>query len=107
MPCFAGSVILSWTPNTETDLAGYRAFVREHGQNYDYSLPAWEGTETACKIINIHDDKNYRFIVRAFDIEGLESGDSNEVSFIFGIIPDGLPPAHPKTVIITVTVEFP
>ena len=104
---YAISVTLAWTPNSETDLAGYKAFVREKGQGYDYSKPAWEGAENTCKIENLDDTKTYYFVVRAFDKEGLESGNSNEVSLVKGTIPDGVPPADPKTVSITVTVKLP
>lgn len=104
---FAGSVTLEWTPNSEPDLAGYRAFSREANQGYDYSSPSWEGTETTCKIDGILNDKNYHFVIRALDTEGYESGNSNEVSYICGTIPDGRPPGSPKTVKITVTVDIP
>lgn len=103
----AGSATLQWQPNTEKDLAGYRIFVREKGQGYDYAKPAWEGTETTCKIDNLDDTKVYYFVARAFDTEGYESENSNEVSLVFGTIPDGLPPTNPKTVTITVTVNLP
>jgi len=43
----------------------------------------------------------------AFDTEGYESGNSNEVSLVKGMVPDGLPPKDPKTVTITVTVKLP
>jgi len=103
----AGSAILQWQPNTEPDLAGYRAFVREKGQGYSYDQPAWEGKETTCKIDNLDNSKTYYFVVRAFDTEGYESGNSNEVSLVQGTIPDGVPPLDPKTVTITVTVQLP
>jgi len=104
---YAISATLSWTPNSEPDLAGYRAFVREKGQGYDYANPAFQGTETTCKIDNLDETKTYYFILRAFDTEGYESGNSNEVSLVCGTVPDGAPPKDPKTVTITVTVELP
>jgi len=104
---FAGSVTLEWSPNSEPDLAGYRAFVRESLQGYDYKNPAWEGIETTCIIENIANDKSYSFVVRAFDTEGYESGNSNEVDYISGTIPDGKPPGKPHILIITITVETP
>jgi len=102
----ADTVTLEWSPNSETDLAGYRAFVREAHQGYDYSSPVWEGTETTCVIPNLLDDKDYRFVVRAYDTEGYESGNSNEVASFTGTIPDGLPPGSPQTVTITITVDI-
>jgi len=65
---YAISATLSWTPNSEPDLTGYRAFVREKGQGYDYQKAAWEGAETTCKIENLDDTKTYYFIVRALGI---------------------------------------
>ena len=103
----AGSATLQWQPNTEKDLAGYRAFVREKAQGYDYSKPAWEGTATTCKIDNLDGSKVYYFVVRAFDTEGYESGNSNEVSLAYGTVPDGIPPENPKSVTVTVTVAVP
>ena len=103
----AGTVTLEWSPNNEPDLAGYRTYVREAGQGYDYALPAWEGTETTCTINNILDTKNYHFVVRAYDTEGYESGNSDEVAYFKGTIPDGLPPGNVKTVKITITVTVP
>ncbi|MBW1711223.1 MAG: fibronectin type III domain-containing protein [Deltaproteobacteria bacterium] len=104
---YAGSATLLWQPNSEPDLAGYKAFVREKDQGYNYANPAWQGTETTCKIENLDDTKTYYFVVRAFDTEGYESGNSNEVSLVKGMVPDGLPPKDPKTVTITVTVKLP
>ena len=103
----AGTVTLEWSPNSETDLAGYRVFMRESGQGYDYALPDWEGTETTCLLDNILDTKNYHFVVRAYDTEGFESLNSLEVDYFMGTIPDGLPPGKVQTVkiIITVTVQ--
>jgi len=78
----ATQVTLEWSPNSEPDLAGYRVFLREDGQSYDYTNPSWEGTEATATIYNIDDTKRYYFIARAFDSEGFESGDSNEVSMV-------------------------
>jgi len=103
---YATSVTLSWIPNSEPDLTGYKAFVREKDQGYDYNNPAWEGVETTCKIENLDDTKIYYFVLRAFDTEGYESGNSNEVSLVKGTVPDGVPPTDPKTVTITVTVKL-
>lgn len=103
----ATDITLQWQANTEPDLAGYRAFMREQGQGYDYKKPAWEGTETSCPIKNLDDTKTYFFVVRAFDTEGYESGNSNEVSLVYGTVPDGSPPGDPKTVTVTVTVSLP
>jgi len=104
---FGDSITLEWSPNSETDLAGYRVFMREASQGYDYLSPAWEGTETTCRIESIIATKKYYFVVRAFDTEEYESENSNEVAYFMGTIPDGLPPGKPKTVTITIIVTVP
>ncbi|UCD89381.1 MAG: hypothetical protein JSW04_13315 [Desulfobacterales bacterium] len=71
-------VTLSWDPNSEPDLAGYRAFYREEGASYDYSVPTWEGSETTSTIYGLHETKGYCFVVRAYNMNGLESKDSAE-----------------------------
>jgi len=88
----ATQVSLMWDPNSESDLAGYRVFCREEGQNYDYDNSSWEGTDTACTIFNLNETKTYCFVVRAFDAEGFESGNSNEVCHELLVIPN-----HPPT----------
>jgi len=102
----AATVTLEWIPNSETDLAGYRVFMREAGQGYDYVLPAWEGTETTCTINDLLETKKYLFVVRAFDTEEYESANSNEVAYFMGTVPDGKPPGKVQTVTITIIVDI-
>jgi len=73
-------VTLEWSANTEPNLAGYKVFVREEGQVYDYANPVWEIIETTCTIYDLDEAKTYFFVVRAFDTEEFESGNSNEVT---------------------------
>jgi PKD repeat protein len=75
----ATQVAMEWTPNTEPDLAGYRVFCREQSQYYDFANPSWEGTVPYCTIYDLDETKAYCFVVRAFDTEEFESGNSNEV----------------------------
>lgn len=106
------SVTLEWSANTEPDLAGYRVFIHAEGQSYDYIKPEWEGIKTTYTIYRLDETKNYYFVARAFDTEGFESGDSNEVMFSGTPPPDpedGLPPGEPgpltiKTTTVTTTV---
>jgi hypothetical protein len=78
---YSADVTLAWHPNSEEDLAGYRIFYREAGQNYNYNAPLWEGSETTWTVYNLDDMTTHCFVVRAFDISGNESGDSNEVCY--------------------------
>ena len=83
----AAVATLAWDANAEEDLAGYRVFQREEGQAYNYGQPAWEGLldqlqdpdEPKCTVGGLSDGVTYCFVARAFDTEGLESLDSNEV----------------------------
>jgi len=73
------SVSFAWDANAEPDLAGYRVFAREAGQNYDFNNPDWEGTETTCAIYGLTDGITYYFVARAYDIYGNESENSIEL----------------------------
>lgn len=86
------TVNLDWNPNTEPDMAGYMLYKRVEGQAYNYPTPdtiiQCTVTENQCvptggSITWQSPDGQlivYQFVARAFDTEGLESGDSNEVS---------------------------
>ena len=70
-----------WNPNPGKDTVGYRLYVRQPGDDFNYDEPAWEGKENYCSVYIDDDEDIYLFTVRAFDEEGFESGDSNEVVF--------------------------
>ena len=76
---YAIDVTLKWTPNTESNLAGYKVFFRQESQSYNYTKPHWETTDPTCTIYDLDETKTYYFIVRAFSTEGFQSGNSNEV----------------------------
>jgi len=82
---YAIDITLQWGRNNEPDLAGYRAFYREEGQAYDYENPYWESIDPICIIYDLDETKTYYFVVRAFDTNGFESANSNEVLLIEGI----------------------
>jgi len=75
----ATQVSLEWAPNSEPDLAGYKIFSREQSQYYDFANPSCEGIDTYCTIYDLDETKTYCFVARAFDSEGNESNNSNEV----------------------------
>ena len=75
----ATQVTLAWDENSEPDLAGYCLYVRQSDEAYNYSSPGWEGSDTSCTIYNLIDSVDYCFIVRAYDTDGNESSDSNEI----------------------------
>lgn len=100
----ATDVTLIWDANTETDLAGYRVFVRKIPAPYDFTAPTWQGTETTCAVLNLDDTADYFFVVRAYDIWENESDNSNEVRLYRGHVPDTVPPGAPSLTTITIIV---
>jgi len=76
---YSAEVSLSWDPVVHSDLAGYKIFSREEFENYDYLRPVWVGDKTTRTVRNLEQHNNYCFVVRAFDIFGNESDESNEV----------------------------
>ena len=89
-------VRLAWDANSESDLAGYRIFMRQSGSSYNYSNPNWQGTATTCTVVAPLTDTLYYFVARAFDTADNESGNSNEVSYRTEPPPDTTPPAAPR-----------
>ncbi len=75
---FARQVTLQWDPNQESNLAGYRVFYRSAAGSYNYGSPTWQGTPNTCQVNDLDDYTSYYFVVRAFDSENNESGNSNE-----------------------------
>ncbi len=71
----------SWAPNTEPNLAGYRIFCRDQNQQSDYENPSWEGTDTYSTIYGLSESTTYCCVARAFDTQGFESDNSDEVCF--------------------------
>ena len=87
-PCLAQAarqVTLAWDANEEPTVEGYRVFCRQAGEAYNYSHPIWDGTATTCTLIGLEDYTDYAFVVRAYDDQGHESADSDEV-WLAGLI---------------------
>ena len=91
-PVYAINITLQWASINEPSLAGYRVFYREEGQSYNYAKPYWESVDPSCVIYDLDVTKTYYFVVRAFDKNGLESANSNEVLLIEGT-PDNQKPS--------------
>lgn len=84
----AKDVTLTWNKNTEPDLAGYRLYYSNEGQNFSKEkmeeLPVME---TPTHLMDVADGVFWFFAVTAFDKEGLESGFSNVVFTFDGNAP--------------------
>jgi len=89
---FAGSLELAWDPNPESEqelVAGYRIFLRTSSQpTYDYENPVAEvsGRVTTTHEFTLPDVaegqlETFYSVIRAFSFGGVESADSNEVSY--------------------------
>ena len=77
-PSTTGSIRLSWTANTEADLAGYKVYIGT--QSRLYNSPITLGPVAAYNAANLTIGKTYYFCISAFDSAGNESPCSTEVS---------------------------
>lgn len=73
-----GTATLSWTANTDTDLAGYKVYVGT--QSGVYGAPVTLGKVTTYQISNLTLGTTYFFSITAYDSAGNESLHSGEVS---------------------------
>lgn len=73
-----GSLTLSWTGNTKTDLAGYKVYVGT--QPGIYNAPVSIGNVTSYTVANLATGRTYYATITAFDSAGNESLHSAEVS---------------------------
>jgi chitinase len=76
---FCAEVTLTWDASTPAP-DGYRVFVRQGSQAYDYAHPIWEGAPNVCTLIGFVQGVTYHFVVRAFQ-GNLESADSTAVTY--------------------------
>ncbi len=76
----AGSVTVSWDPNTEDDLAGYRVYYGTESRNYQTTLDV--GLDTFKVVANLQAGIRYYFAVTAYDTANNESDFSEEVSIV-------------------------
>ncbi len=75
----AGTIAVTWDPNTEADLAGYRVYYGSSPGTYDQNVDV--GNVTSYTLTGLADCATWYVAVKAYDTEGLESLDySNEIS---------------------------
>ncbi|GKS57601.1 hypothetical protein YTPLAS18_11280 [Nitrospira sp.] len=76
-----GSIRLTWSPNREPDLAGYKIYMGTRSGTYDYpGSPFVVGNTTQTTISNLPHGLTYFFSASAYDYSGNESQLSPEVS---------------------------
>ena len=87
----AATINVSWNPNTEEDLAGYRLYVGEASGQYGEPVDVGNVTGHVMEITPEY-GATYYFALTAYDTSGNESGYSAEASCF---IPDSGAPEEP------------
>src|SRR5438309_4334244 len=88
----AAQITLAWDPNTEPDLAGYTLYYGTSSRSYQFSV--YVGNRTSYSLAGLLEGQIYYLAVTAYNLSGIESGFSNEVS---KAIPDVTPPTVSMT----------
>lgn len=76
----AQSVTLSWSANSEPDIAGYKVYYRTAGAGPSQVVDV--GNTTTFTVPNLGDGITYLFSVTAYNFGALESQPSSEVSYV-------------------------
>ncbi|MDH4152911.1 MAG: fibronectin type III domain-containing protein [Nitrospira sp.] len=73
---------MTWKPNSETDLAGYKVYRSTIRGKYgpENAIALLQKNVTTYQVTGLQPKTTYYFVVTAFDMAGNESGYSNEVS---------------------------
>jgi len=87
----AATVQVTWNPNTEEDLAGYRLYVGTASGQYGEPVDVGNVTGHVMEITPQH-GATYYFALTAYDTSGNESGYSAEATCF---VPDGVKPEKP------------
>ena len=87
----AATINVSWNPNTEEDLAGYRLYVGEASGQYGEPVDVGNVTGHVMEITPEY-GATYYFALTAYDTSGNESGYSDEATCF---VPDGVKPEKP------------
>ncbi len=79
-----GMLTLTWIPNSEGDVVGYKVFRRIAAEAYDFSAPlaTVQRNVTTYDATGLTVGQEYFFVVTAFDASSNESNPSNEDSGI-------------------------
>jgi hypothetical protein len=74
------SVTLTWSANTESDLAGYKIYRATSSGGYGVPIATLQGNVTTFIASGLQLGTTYFFVMTAYDLAGNESARSNEVS---------------------------
>ena len=85
---FAGQITLTWDPNTESNLSGYKLKIGNASGVYQTIVDV--GNTTAYTATGLQDARVYYFVLTAYNTSGAESGNSSEAS---GAVPDATAPS--------------
>lgn len=96
------SILVTWLPNQENDLAGYKIYYDSDESGPPYNgiatifgnpSPVIVGLDTSRTLLGLFNDSTYYISITAYDIEGNESDFSEEL-----ITTPELPPALPQKI---------
>ena len=73
------SVTLAWDPSAESNVSGYKVHYGHSSRTYPFVVDA--GNETRQTIGNLQEGVSYYFAVTAYNVDGLESDFSGEISY--------------------------
>ena len=76
----AGNATVSWDPNSEPDLAGYKIYYGKSSGNYQSQV--YVGNVTWHRLTGMEEGQQYYFAVTALDFSGNESNFSVEVEIV-------------------------
>lgn len=75
----AASVTLAWDPNSEPDVTGYKLYYGTAKGAYEFAIDV--GNQTTYTLLGFLEGVDYHFAVTAYNVYGLESDFSDEVSY--------------------------
>lgn len=73
-------VSLQWTPNSDTNVAGYALYIGTNSGDYPSRIDV--GTNTTSTLSGLSNGLTFYFVATAYDSAGVESTPSNETNFV-------------------------
>jgi hypothetical protein len=89
-PAFADSLTLAWDPSSDSGIAGYNVYYGVASRTYTNMISV--GTNTVATISNLVEGVTYYFAATTYDINGLESDFSDEISYTVPVTVVNQPP---------------